>query len=497
MSSNIRQSLTFIFLFLISSLLISCGGGGSNGATQAKGTVGILLTDKPADPALVEAINASIAKIELIAAGDQTSVPLYSGDIQVFDLLSLKNEAIPFSFQDDVAIGEYCKIRLTLSDLELVMADNTPDNSSDNPTFHPHLPGNGKLDLVAKNCFTITANEVVTIQIDIDAGNSIHIASNNKDYNFRPVVFVDVLSPTVEGKLVRLNGEITAVDASAQSLRLCNALPDHTMTKIGCVDVNFNQDSAYFNNVDYAGAPRSLDELLADSMIGESVTVVGKLSYEAASSASSTASISSVLLEMDALVVELGEFMQIPGTVSVDADSAGFTLLMNSGSPLITSDNSLGVMFYADAAGINGTRIITRAGDLITPLDVKQPLPVQVDGTLLAISASDPVLNAALVILDQAAQGTEQVTGVITAIGSLSFAITPDAATVCGVATTQLQVSHTDTLEILTVTITDTGSEIVAGGSLQVGQTVGMNGVCGSSDYEIDSVVIVDDQRAL
>ncbi len=496
MSSNLRQSVSLIFLFLISFSLISCGGSGSTGATQAKGTVGILLTDKPADPALFEAINASIAKIELIAANDQTSVPLYSGDIQVFDLLSLKNEAIPFSFQDDVAIGEYCKIRLTLSDLELVLADNTPENSSDNPTFHPKLPGNGKLDLVAKNCFTVAANEVVTIQVDIDAGNSIHIASNNKGYNFRPVVFVDVLSQTTEGKLVRLDGEITAVDASAQSLRLCNALPDHTMTKIGCVDVNFNQDSAYFNNVDYAGAPRSLDELLTDSMIGESVTVVGKLSYEAASS-SSTASISSVLLEMDALVVELGEFMQIPGTVSVDADSAGFTMLMNSGSPVITSDNSLGVMFYADTTGINGTRVITRAGDLITGLDVKQPLPVQVDGTLLAISGSDPVLNAALVILDQAAQGTEQVTGVVTAIGSLSFAIAPDAATVCGVATTQLQVSHTDALEILTVTITDTGSEIVAGGTLAIGQSVGMNGVCGSSDYEIDSVVIVDDQRVL
>ena len=87
---------------------------------------------------------------------------------------------------------------LTLSDLELVLADDTPDDASDNETYHPHLPGNGKLDLVARRCFDVEPGQVRTLQIDMDAGKSIHVVRNKKNrFNFRPVVFV-------EGELLRL-----------------------------------------------------------------------------------------------------------------------------------------------------------------------------------------------------------------------------------------------------------------------------------------------------
>ena len=105
--------------------------------------------DKPADPSLFESINASIEKAVLIG-DDDNKVVLYSGPTKTVDLLRLKNESIPFTFKDDVPVGEYCKIRLILSDLELVLADDTPADSTDNETYHPKLPGNGKLDMVAR-----------------------------------------------------------------------------------------------------------------------------------------------------------------------------------------------------------------------------------------------------------------------------------------------------------------------------------------------------------
>jgi len=69
-------------------------------------------------------------------------------------------------------------------------------------------------------------------------------------------------------------------------------------------------------------------------------------------------------------------------------------------------------------------------------------------------------------------------------------------STVCGVATgSQLVVGLIGDLEILTVTITDSSSEIAPGGILEAGQTVGMNGICKITSYQTDNVVIVDDQR--
>jgi len=199
-------------------------------------------------------------------------------------------------------------------------------------------------------------------------------------------------------------------------------------------------------------------------------------------------------MALDALAVELGKFLQVEGQVVVDADLDGFEMSISNGGPII-SDDTLGVMFQPGDMDINGTRFVTKSGDLINPDDINEPLPVQVDGTLLLIENSDPVLKATLVILDESTLGTEQVTGSILALGTSTLTLSPDTDTVCGVSTVQLEVGLDADVEILTVPSTSTGSEIVPGCSLVVGQTVGMNGRCETSGYQTDNVVIVDDQR--
>ena len=109
-------------------------------------------------------------------------------------------------------------------------------------------------------------------------------------------------------------------------------------------------------------------------------------------------------------------------------------------------------------------------------------------------------LSAALVIVDKSALGAEQVTGIISSVGVNTLTLVPEAATVCGVETDQLPVDGLTVnlavnLDILTVTITSGGSLISPGGSLDVGQTVGMNGTCEPGGYETDNLVIIDDQR--
>jgi hypothetical protein len=491
MHSFIQRLAVAFSAIALATVLVSCGGsgGGSGDNTQAqgKGTVGILLTDKPADPALFAAIIASVIKVELMGSEENGPITLYSGPPKEFDLLRLRNESIPLVFKDNVPAGTYCKIRLILSDLELVLVDDTSE--------HPKLPGNGKLDLVARDCFSVVDGEVLTLQLDIDAGKSIHIIANKKGFNFRPVIFVDVVNQDFDSKLVRLSGKITAIDSDRQSLLLCHAVPNKDMDNLGCVNVHFGADAAFFDNVSYSGAPRSIDELLADDKLGMELTVVGTAkSWASVDNDDDKPAAYYPLLHLEALVAELGDFLQVEGTVAVDADVTGFAMTVSAGGPVIT-DSPLAVMYQPGGTNINGTRIVSKSGVLLNPLDVKELLPVQVDGTLQLMMSIDPMLKAALVIIDKGALGVEQVTGVIQMVGINSVVLVPDADTVCGVATSQLMVDLTSDVKILTVTITDFSSVIVHGGTLKTGQTVGMNGTCEVTGYQTDNVVIVDDQR--
>ena len=469
------------------AILVSCGGssGDSSSSSEGTGTVGILLTDMPADPALFTSIYASFIKVELLGSEDNGRVTLYSGDALTFDLLRLRNESIPLTFKDDVPVGEYCKIRLTLSDLELVLTSGE--------TYHPKIPGNGKLDLLARDCFSVAAGEVVTVQLDIDAGNSIHVIANNKGFNFRPVVFVDVINQGFDSKLVRLTGSITKIDAKNQSLLLCHAIPSNSMDNLGCVTVHLGKESAFFNNKEYPGTPRPIDELLSKDKLGQKVTVVGWPEFWVNSDAGEgQADQYYPLMQIDALVVELGPFQQVEGSVVSVSGETGFDMSVSSSKPVI-ADKTIEVMYQPGVENeYNGTRIVSKSGQILNSQDIKAFLAVQVDGVSLT---GLPTLNAALVIVDKGVPGTEKVTGIIRAIGVNSLTLEPEADTVCGIATVQLEVGLLDNLELLTVTITDDGSEIVPGGMLEVGQSVGMNGTCEINGYQTDNVVIVDDQR--
>ena len=531
-------------------VLAACGGGGGSGdsdndtAAGRSGTVGILLTDMPADPSLFASINASIESVLLLGDDDNGKVTIYSGPTKTVDLLRLRNESIPFSYKDNVPAGRYCKIRLILSDLELVLADNTPADPDDNETYHPKLPGNGKLDIVVKGCFEVGGGLVHTLQVDIDAGRSIHIVKNAKGYNFRPVILAEVLEKDFDPRLVRLHGRIVEVDDLERKLVICDAIPTQQMTSKGCVEVLMGDDSAFFDNQSYGGAPRSLDELFGVDKIGEQVTVVGWPHYWVppyvdvkvppghypragacrlwrigvppglqarpidcddvpdilppktivVTHEGPQKDPRHPLMVVDGLAVELGDFLRVEGEVATDADMTGFSMTVSEGGPII-ADPSLAVMLQDGWPGVNGTRIVSKQGDLLDWNSIVQPLPVQVDGVLNLIAGSDPLLKAALVILDTVVPGAEQVTGKVLSIGIDTLVVDPDADTVCGVATDALSVGLADDLKILTVTITDSGSNIVPGGIIAVDQQVGINGACTPAGYVTDDLVIIEDLR--
>jgi len=508
-----RLAVTFSALAL-ATVLVSCGGGGGGGGVdsggsvqaQGKGTVGILLTDMPADPAQFAAIIASIIKVELMGSDENGPVTLYSGPAKEFDLLRLRNESIPLAFKDNVPAGTYCKIRLILSDLELVLTDNTPNDLSNNETDHPKLPGNGKLDLVARDCFNVVDGEVLGLQLDIDAAKSIHVIEkgncsskgNKSCFNFRPVVFVDVVNKDFKSKLVRLEGEITEI--YSDGLLLCDAVPSKDMDNLGCARIHFGGESAFFDNSPAPkgndGKPTAISKLLVDANIGEDLTVVGWVKSWASQDNFDDNKPEEYhpLLYLEALVAELGEFLQVEGTVAISADLKGFEMEVASGGPVLT-DSTLAVIYQPGEAGINGTRIVSKAGELLGPLDVTEPLPVQVDGTLQLMTGFDPLLKAALIIIDKDTLGVEQVTGVIQSVGTSTLELTPEADTVCGVATSPIMVDLTRDVKVWTITITNDSYTIAPDGTLKEQQTVFMNGTCELTGYQTDNVAIVEDER--
>jgi hypothetical protein len=388
------------------------------------------------------------------------------------------------------------------------------------------------------------------VQVDLDGGNSIHIEENNQGYNFRPVVFVDVLDEGFESKLVRLSGEISEVVPEESELLLCGALPVQESRNMECVEVRLGDDSAFFDNLNDTGTPRSLSELLVEEMVGQQITVVGFPEHHVASSTpvdvppghmpslgecrlwedgvppgqqSAPGDCEELedqvtddnvlvdhegvvgeryhpLMEVDALVVELGEFLQLEGDVNRDGDSSGFAMTVSTGDGFVAG-SLLEVLLQAGESGVNGTRVVSKSGDLLTPLDILQPRQVQVDGVVDS-SAAEATLNAALVIIDETSdddrfEESGQITGTVLSADGNGFVLTPATETVCGLATTDLQVTLAEDVTIITVVITDSVSEISQGGTIEAGQSVGVDGSCSTDGYLAETVAIVDDQRVL
>jgi hypothetical protein len=536
-----------ILLVLISALgvvsLMGCGGGSSQSATTSqKGSVGLLITDKPADPDLFSAINVTFEQAELL--GGDGRVELFSGEA-TYDLLQLRNESEPFSFNDDVPVGSYCKVRLTLAvnGLELVLADDTPETLDDNERYYPKLTGNRKLDLLARDCFVVTPGGSVTLQLDFSAGDSIHIVErgNKLDYNFRPVVFIDVLNQDLTGRLVRLAGEIAWVDPDSQSLLLCNALAKDEDDGRDCALINLGGDSAFFDNLTLGGSPAPLSDLLLPENLGRHATVLGLFQpmtatypeleidadalpatgdcrlWQVGLEASQQAlpgdcgdlllhlTLGQVLIDdqglviedyrpllaLSGLAVELGEFLSLDGAALVDADIAGFNMAVNTGQAVV-SDN-LEVVLQAGDPGVNGTRILSKEGNLLDSGAILQNSQLTVDGVMP--TEFDP-LQAAVVILDADAESQVRATGTLENLGVNGFDLLPgDGESPCGVAAPALlAVALADSARITSLTITDTENLVVAGGTLAGGQSLLLSGSCSGSDYLADSLVIVDDQ---
>lgn len=400
---------------LLALFLSACGGGGGGSTPPPPaptpletGTIAITLTDAP-DPRFDE-VNVTIASIELIGANGP--VTIFEEDV-VVNLLSLETVADMISIAD-VPAGSYSKIRLHVTDIELVEID---DNGTVVQTLNPSLPANGKIDLKPSGPFSVFANTLTHIELDFDAEKSILIvATGNGGVRFRPVIFVRVDKFTHLGRLVRVHGKVTRLDEQNQRFLLCarRIISDHHHHAVvdyhhpgfrRCLVVNSLDDTGIFDN---QGDPARFETIT----LGEELTAIG---FPGPFSENDDGDeFDHQRIALDAVTLEIGEagaFGHFRGKTTTVVDPAteqfGFELAPNQG---FTAGSTVQVQLQ------EGTRIFAGNGVELEADDVVPDLRGLASGVLMLSSSEPDLIKSSIVILRFFADQLTRLSGEILSI---------------------------------------------------------------------------------
>lgn len=403
-------------LCAITLLFISgcSGGGGDSSSAQANantppvantpddqtGVVGIIIKDAPSDD--YTRIMLRISRVELLGNGSPQTV--FDGDLE-FDLLALRNHANLLSLSDEVATGDYNKIRLRVTSITLYCLDAGGDEIS----VDVRVPANGKVDLNPRGSFTVAADSALLIQIDLDAKKSIHIVgTGNGSHRFRPVVFVDIDEHAVPQGLIRVSGIVGQINEDPDWFDLCDLDVHVDSSTDGCIRVNVDDATAFF---DGAGQPQGGDELMQD----ETVTVFAEaIAVPLADDDDSTdddgtdddsADDDTIrMVQLSAFVVHEGDpadVLSLDGTAQNTVTADAFQFEVDAGQEL--PESVIDVLLH------DSTRILW-AEDLseVDRSAIDAGVLAEVSGMLQPGIPEDPQqLSAALIVID----GTEPATG--------------------------------------------------------------------------------------
>lgn len=410
MTSRILLLLRLSVLGLILTFSVSCGGGGGGGSQVAggltpvtgTGTVGISFTDAPSDE--FAEINLSITRIILI--GNSGQVDIFTGS-QTIDLLKLTGFADVFAISDTVPAGFYSKIRLVISDLELVRKDA---NGAITETIHPPLPANGHVDLNPQGPFAVPPNGTVFAEVDIDTDRSIHVVQTGAGgYRFRPVVFVRILSAFGPSKLHRIHGVVAEVDDLSDNFVLCptRVLAGHD------INHNFgNGQRCFLVGVDSATGvfDSNGDPVGADVIdVNTELTAVGHFDLGGAQKSENDEHFD---IMFGAAVIEIGgpnAFARLGGTTRSAASNSAFDFE-------IGDDQGFGSGTALSTLLQQGTRIFLRNGSDADETAIQPDIRALVDGVIVLQDPDPDFIKSALVVVDDGSGFVMKISGTLLSI---------------------------------------------------------------------------------
>ena len=375
------------------------GDGGSASVSSKPGSVAILLTDGPVDPH--EFAHIYVAYTEIILIGEPGHITIFEGE-ETVDLRDLEDVSKIATLGRDVPAGVYEKIRLLLDEIELVPADGSdPIFLSESPNKLPP-----KIDLTPKESFRVHPRKLLLLQVDVVAGESIHIVETGRQdkYQFRPVVFVDILTGPTLGKLVLLEGLVDEVDDAERTFDLCTTHPvsrprdgeRHTEYpgeggEDRCLEIvtrDGENKTSYFKE---DGTPTDFDTI--DE--GDDATVLGRFRL---------AEDDGEDLIFVAEVVQLGNPLAVDGAAAtVVGPNDRFLIDLDPGQP-ITSADPVPVLLQ------EGSKVFTRRGLPLPASKIEVDDPVRVTGIF---DRTDDEIKAAFVMVDVMAADRDRIEGII------------------------------------------------------------------------------------
>jgi hypothetical protein len=369
--------LLAVLIAAMLTALAGCGGGGGGGGAASPsgaqtGTVAVFVKDGPADQ--FEHIWVTITQVELLSASGSSVIIYDNPSGCTIDILDYRSEDFLLKVKKDVPAGQYTKIRLLVSKIEL---DPSALSSIGND-IEVKLPS-GKIDLNPRAPFTVEPGGTVTVRLDIDANKAIHVHPSKAGwYIFRPVVFVDIESGVPAAICPKLvHGTITELVKSGNTTTgFVMTLDDNR----GTLTVKLNSETDIFLSYGEFGSA-------SDLIKGEEVWVRGKMDSSGALAAS---------------LVIVGDVLDLQGEVASAVSSNVFRLTMLSGEAFVGT--------YEVAIVPGKTLILTDCNTEVAPKDIQPGMVARVFAKFVGLQ-----LQAVVVVLRP-----KEVTGEITAASNVS-----------------------------------------------------------------------------
>lgn len=366
-----------LLLVALLTLLAGCGGGGGEGSsvTAQTGTVAIFIKDAPTDE--FEKILVTVTEVSLIPVSGAPVVIYENPAGCEVDLLEYREENFLLTLSRNVPAGSYSKVRLQVSNIELVPKEGSAIGSD----IEVKLPS-GKIDLNPRGAFTVVAGGSLTVRIDMDANKAIHVHPSRVGwYVFRPVVFVDVESGFPESVCPKIvHGTIDElIREGGQTTGFVMILADNR----GQLTVKLTADTDIFG-------PSGTFVSSSALAIGQEVRVRGKMDASG---------------DLVASLVIIGDVVDVVGTATsgVSSSTGLFSFIPYTGEELVGP--------YDVRVDATNTLVLADCGTPVGPEAVRAGMVARVFGKLVS-SGPSVVLRAVAVILR-----TQEIKGVISAVG--------------------------------------------------------------------------------
>ena len=395
---NILQTVKSISLLILLSVLVSCSatdGNNTTGASAETGRVTLLVTDGVTDD--FDEVNLTVKSISFIGEDDGHETIVFD-ESRVINLLALQNYS-DWLITAVIPAGIYEKIRMEVTQVELVKEGQAP--------IITKLPANGKVDLNPQGTFEVFAGEDLMIQLDVDAEKSIHtIKKGNGEYsyNFRPVVFVNIMGVD-DLKLVLLDGKVLA--RTEAGFQLCDAQ-----------DLEINDNCLA---VSISGNTVVQDDLIevvpaANLVDGDIVTVLGKASSK---------NIDALHIVIEAKDKKVSDLALFNGVATSDFDVDHFTMDAEIDDDVVIQPLTLAALTVALVEG-SGVRVFDKNGNIVKAETIVVGTDVDVFGKAEPDLSTVSKVKMAFGIIDND-EIDNKISGTIAAINKTESQITVTA----------------------------------------------------------------------